>query len=446
MGFESFIFKRYLGSPRQDRSISVITRISIFGVALGVMTLIVVLSVMNGFERDLRRAIQGANAHLTVYKFGTKGLEYQPGSATLSKLLAHPEVVAASPFSTNQALLMGPSKPQGSMIKGIDPVLEPQVTQMDFFIRTRLFEAKRDNSQAQASEEQIRIAREVLASLETSDKEWFDAEGRQHQSRLAGVILGSQLAKNLGVGIGDLVTLVSPESRLTPMGEMPRAKRFRVEGFFESGIMGYDEILAFVHLEDAQKLFRLGERITGFSVRLEDGGMADEVKASLQDDFPFPYALSSWTEQNRNLFAVFRLEKIGLAVILTLIILIAAFNIISSLVLLVVEKKKDIAILKAIGAKDRAIERIFVYQGTVIGLAGTLLGMVTGLLLCWLIGSFDVIDIPAGVYVGNRIPMHVEFWQIGVIALVSLLICFSVTLVPSKKAAKLDPVEGLKHE
>ncbi|OGH00236.1 MAG: hypothetical protein A2600_07105 [Candidatus Lambdaproteobacteria bacterium RIFOXYD1_FULL_56_27] len=446
MGLETFIFRRYLGSPRQDRSISVITRISIFGVALGVMTLIVVLSVMNGFERDLRAAIQGANAHLTLYKFGTKGLVYEEGSPLLSKLLAEPQVKAVSPFTTNQALMMGPGRPQGSMIKGIDPKLEPAVTQMDFFIRTRLFEVKRDNSQRSNNEDEIRVARQILAALAPSDKEWFDEDGQKKVSHLAGVILGSQLAKNLGVGIGEVVTLMSPEERLTPMGAMPRAKRFRVEGFFESGIMGYDEILAFIDLQVAQNLFKMPGQVTGLSVRLENGDQADEVKAKLADSFEFPYALSSWTEQNRNLFAVFRLEKIGLALILTLIILIAAFNIISSLVLLVVEKSRDIAILKAMGAKNSSIKRIFVYQGTVIGLAGTLLGMVLGLALCWVISSFDVIDIPPGVYVGNRIPMYVESWQIMVIALVSLLICFSVTLVPSQKASALDPVEGLKHD
>jgi len=446
LSLESFIFKRYLGSPRQDRSISVITRISIFGVALGVMTLIVVLSVMNGFEKDLRRAIQGANAHLTLYKFGSTGLSYTPGSPEITKLQSDPQVQAVSPFTTNQALLMGPGKPQGAMIKGIDPILEPKVTQMDFFIRTRLFEEKRDNSRTQATVEEARIAHEILAALEISEKEWYDDNGLTQTNRLAGIILGSQLAKNLGVGIGEIVTLISPEGRFTPMGVMPRAKRFRVEGFFESGIMGYDEILAFVNLKVAQKLFKLPTKVTGFAVRLQDGDQADVVKDRLKSEFKFPYALSSWTEQNRNLFAVFRLEKMGLALILTLIILIAAFNIISSLVLLVVEKKKDIAILKAIGAKDRVVKRIFVYQGTVIGLTGTLLGTTLGLSFCWVISSFDVLDIPAGVYVGNRIPMHVEPWQIALIALVSLLICFTVTLIPSKKASRLDPVEGLKHD
>jgi len=410
------------------------------------MTLIVVLSVMNGFEKDLRGAIQGANAHLTLYKFASSGINYSAGSPEMDKLKANPEVLAVSPFTSNQALLIGPGKPQGAMIKGIDPILEPKVTQMEFFIRTRLFEEKRDNSQEQATAEESRIAREALAALAPSQKEWYDSDGLPHTNRLAGIILGSQMAKSLGVGVGEIVTLVSPEARLTPMGNMPRAKRFRVEGFFESGIMGYDEILAFVDLKVAQRLFKLPGKVTGFAVRLKDGDQADVVKKSLKEHFQFPYALSSWTEQNRALFAVFQLEKIGLALILTLVILIAAFNIISSLVLLVIEKKKDIAILKAIGAKDRVIKRIFVYQGSVIGLTGTILGTVLGLLVCWVVSSFDLLDIPAGVYVGNRIPMSVEPWQIGVIGLVSLLICFTVTLIPSQKASKLDPVEGLKHD
>jgi len=408
------------------------------------MTLIVVLSVMNGFERDLRAAIQGANAHLTVYRFGSKGIDQI--EERMAKLASAKGVEAVSPFTSHQAMLMGTGKPQGSMIKGIDVTLEPQVTKMDFFIRTRLFESKRDNSLMQADPQQAQMARQILTDLAPSEKKWTDEEGQEHSSFLAGILIGSQLAKNLGVGIGEVVTLVSPEERITPMGEIPRAKRFRVEGFFESGIMGYDEILAFVDLKTAQKLYRMGDRVTGFALRLDDGERAPEVKKALSDDFPFPFALASWTEQNKNLFAVFKLEKIGLALILTLIILIAAFNIISSLVLLVIEKRKDIAILKAMGAQSGAIRRIFVYQGTVIGLTGTFLGILMGLLVCWAIASFDVIEIPAGVYVGNRIPMYIETWQVGLIAVVSLVICFSVTLIPSRKAASLDPVEGLKYE
>ena len=330
----------------------------------------------------------------------------------------------------------------GTLVKGIVPGQEALVSPLDHYLKTELFDSHDEKSDAAPAEDSMKILNALTPHME----EVIDSNGNTRRQKVSGIILGSQLAKSLDVGLDDYVTLVSPEERITPMGNMPRAKKFKVVGFFESGMAGYDEVLSFIHLDISQKIYRLKDRITGLTIKTDNSSNADEYKEALSKKVSFPYVVNSWIDQNKNLFAVIKLEKLGLSVILTCIILIAAFNIISSLVILVIEKTRDIAILKAMGATDESIRKIFIIQGTIIGITGTLIGVVLGLILCFVIGRFDLIDIPPGVYVGNRIPMYVESWQILIIALVSVLICFSVTIFPSHKASRLDPIEGLRNE
>ncbi len=412
---------------------------------MGVMTLIVVLSVMNGFERDLKRALQGANGHLILQSYS--GMPWGEEKEFYRPLREHPGIEAYAPFATSQALLMGPGKPQGALIKGIDRKKEPLASQLIHFLRLESFLVRRDNRvQGQANENQQVLAQKILQGLPPHEVASRDDQGKIRPQRLAGIILGSQLARNLDVDIGGFVTLVSPAERMTPFGPMPRAKKFVVVGLFESGLMGYDEVLALVDLSVVQALEKSPGKIGGLTIRVKPGADPDEVQKDLQEAYPFPFHVTSWKEQNKNLFAMFRLEKIGLAVVLTLIILIAAFNIISSLVILVKEKRRDIAILKAMGATRQSIQTLFFYQGAVIGLTGTVIGEILGTSICWVLSHFEVIEVPAGVYVGNRIPVHMEFWQLSLIGVVSLVICFSVTLWPAKGAADLDPVETLRYE
>ena len=445
MSFEKFIAARYLQSPRSDKSLSFITGISIFGVALGVMTLIVVLSVMNGFEKDLRHALEGANGHLNLSGFGP--LAWSEGAPAFAPLLKNPEVETASPYLTTQALLMGPGRPQGALIKGIDIKTEPLVTELLFFLKDNDLENRQDRRTQDKAlpEAEKKKSMDILAQLPPHQETIM--EGSQSLSTpVTGMILGSRLARALGVGKGDFVTLVSPNERITPFGPMPKTKRFYVVGFFESGLMGYDEVLALVDLPVAQALESRPGMITGLTIRLKAEVDSEAAKEHLKAVYPFPYHLTSWRDQNKNLFAMFQLEKLGLAVVLSLVILVASFNIISSLVILVKEKQKDIGILKAMGASDGSVQKVFFYQGAVIGLTGTLIGEILGILVCQVIARFEVIEVPAGVYVGNRIPVSLEWGQIGLIAVVSLVICFSVTLWPSKKAARLDPVEALRND
>ena len=448
MNFETFVVTRYLKSPRKDRSISIITKISILGVAVGVMSLIVVLSVMNGFERDLRGALQGASGHLTIYTFAADGIHTLEQTPLEQDIKDNLKVIAMAPFISQQGLIMGRQKPKGTLVKGIDYKKESEVTQMDHFIRSKLFDIKRDNSSNDKSlkEKEKNEVLLIMERLKPHSLEIKDKSGQLKKITASGIIIGSQLAKNLGVEINDFVTLVTPEERITPMGNMPRAKRFIVVGFFESGLMGFDEILSYIDIKEAQKIYRMQNRISGISIKIEDPENADVAKEILKEKIGFPYIVISWIEQNKNLFAVFRLEKLGLAIILNLIILIASFNIISSLIMLVIEKNKDIAILKAIGATNKSIRNIFIIQGSIIGLTGTIIGEILGIGLCWIIASFDIIDIPPGVYVSNRIPMYIEIWQITLIAVISFLICFFVTIYPSQKAAKLDPIESIRND
>lgn len=447
LSFETFIFKRYFSHPYSERSTSVVTILSIIGVAVGVTALIISLSVMNGFEKDLKESLQGINGHISVYTFTPNGFEWQSEKNIGTRIKKEVPVNAMAPFTQHQALIMGSNKPQGTLVKGIDVDREIEVSPLGFMIRTKTFDVLRDNTEYQDKDNKLLLekAKKVLALLKPHTENKIDSQGNTRKVTVTGIIIGSQMARKLNVRINDWVKLVS-EERITPMGKMPRAKRFKVVGFFESGIMGYDEVYSMIDIGIAQKLYRMGNNISGLTIKLDDSSKADEYKDILQEKISLPYIFSSWQDQNRNLFAVIKLEKIGLAVILYCIIIIAGVSIISSLIILVIEKNKDIAILKAMGATNRSIHQIFIYLGTTIGIMGTVIGMVLGLLACYVIGNYDIIDIPPGVYAGNRIPMHVETWQVLMIAAVSVLICFFVTIFPSRKAAKLDPVIGLKNE
>lgn len=447
MGFETFIAHRYLRSPRTDRSISVITKISILGVAIGVTALIVTLSLMNGFEKNVSEALQGVGGHLTISTMKTTGIAWEKDSPLLNTIKETINVEAIAPFTANQAMLMGPNKPAGTYIKGISPMKELEVSNLTNLIRTELFEVKQKRALTpQEKEEKRKKTIEILSKLPAHYEMIPNQDGKMVRKKVSGILIGSQLARNLGIDINDWVMVISPEERVTPMGNMPRAKRFKVVGFFESGLSTYDEVFSLIDLKESQKVFRMRSNITGLSIRLKDQNKADLEKEKLSEPLSFPYYITSWLDQNKNFFMIIQLEKLGLAIILTLIIVIAAFNIISSLVMLVIEKTKDIAILKSMGVSDNSIQKLFMIQGAVIGLTGTVLGEILGLGLCWIIARYDVIDIPPGVYVGNRIPMHVEVWQVALIAVVSLLICFVVTIFPAHKAARLNPVKGLHDE
>ena len=429
MQFETFIGRRYLFSPRRDRSISVITWISIGGVALGVVALIVSTSVMNGFRTNLRDAVTGSLPHITVFAWDDAMQNY---SGLQKRLTEHPEVEGVAPYIFKQALLTGRKQPKGALLRGIDPQQETEVTKISSFLRDEVY------GFTPSPEKQALISARLLKRLS-------HPEARSKRLK-DGIILGAKLARQLEANVGDSVKLVSSEQRMTPIGDVPRIKKLEVIGIFESGISGYDEVLAFIDYRLLQKIYRMGNHITGLGVSISDPENAPEISlelAELSED----YIIGNWADENKSIFQVMKLEKIGLFLILSLIIVVAAFNIISSLIMLVLEKSREIAILKALGAKDSGIRKIFFFQGLVIGSLGTIGGVLVGLAICWALMTFEIIDIPAGVYPGgNRIPVLIDWLDVALATVASFTICILVTLYPATKASRLNPVDPLRYE
>ena len=429
MQFETFIGRRYLFSPRRDRSISVITWISIGGVALGVVALIVSTSVMNGFRTNLQDAVTGSLPHITVFAWDDAMKNY---SGLQKRLMEHPEVKGVAPYIFKQALLTGRKQPKGALLRGIDPEQESEVTKISSFLREEVY------GFAPSLEKQALISKKLLHRL---------SHPNARINRLKdGIILGAKLARQLEVDVGDSVKLVSSEQRMTPIGDVPRIKKLEVIGIFESGISGYDEVLAFVDYRLLQKIYRMQKQITGLGIRINDPENAPEIADEL-GELSEEYIIGNWADENKSIFQVMKLEKIGLFLILSLIIVVAAFNIISSLIMLVLEKSREIAILKALGAKDSGIRKIFFFQGLVIGSLGTIGGVLVGLAICWALMTFEIIDIPAGVYPGgNRIPVLIDWLDVALATVASFTICILVTLYPATKASRLNPVDPLRYE
>ncbi len=419
--YELFVALRYFRSPRKDHSISIITWVSMIGVALGVAALIIAISLMNGFRDNLQRSIIGSLPHINIYGV----IDNIANSPEMNqKILEHEGVLAVSPYIVKQTLLMSKQESLGTLIRGIDPVHELDVTDIALFVR------------------------QDLSLLEELDEEQQLEMGTQivHSLKDGGIILGARIARKLNVNTGDFVRLVSSQERLTPLGSVPRLKQIEVIGIFESGISGYDETLSFVDYQLIQTLYQIPNHVSGLGIRIEHVEQAPDIAQKLQKSFP-RFLTSNWASDNQSIFQVMKLEKIGLFLLLSLIIVVVSFNILSSLTMLVLEKSKEIAILKSIGATDRSIGVIFMLQGALIGWIGSLSGLLLGLLAAWVLMNFQIIDVPAGVYPGGgKIPIALYFDEVAWIVLSAFSICFFATLYPANKAARLLPAESLRYE
>jgi lipoprotein-releasing system permease protein len=413
MNFELYISLRYLLAKRRQTFISLITLISIAGVAVGVTALIVVLAVMNGFQEDLRNRILGVTSHVVVGSYSGAMSNYEDVIANVEK---EPGVIAATPFIYSQVMLTSGRSTSGAVLRGIEPLSASKV---------------------------IRLQENMIGNLADLSPKREGADPSAHP----GIILGSELAKSLGVQQGDWITMISPTGRLTPMGQTPKSKLFQVVGRLQSGMYEYDSSLAYVDLAAAQQFLGIGDTVTGVEIRLRDIYQAAKVAETLiKERLGAPYWARDWMQMNSSLFSALKLEKVVMFVILTLIILVAAFNIVSSLIMLVMEKGRDIAILKAMGATTASIRKIFVLEGFMIGVSGTMLGLLGGFGLCGALERYKFIDLPPGIYHISKLPVKIEAADVAFIALAAIAISLVATLYPSRQAAKLDPSEALRYE
>lgn len=421
MRYELFISLRYLRAKRREAFISLITTISTFGVLLGVMTLNIVLSVMTGFEEDLRSRILGFNPHILVTNMSGMMNDYQQA---VEKTRQTPGVAAAAPFVYSQVMVSSRQSVSGVLVRGLDPAQANSVVDIVDHLKA-------------GSLEGLGHAQEVT----TRDGD------EERTVTLTGVVIGQALARQLGVLVGDPINVVSPlNASPGPLGMTPKVKRFVVAAIFDSGMYNYDEGLMMMSLADAQNFFGLGERVTGIEVRVDNVYDAQKVARRLEATLGFPYKARDWTEINRNIFAALALEKIVYFIVLLLIVLVAAFNIIATLIMVVMEKRKDIAVLKSMGATSQSIARIFIYKGAIIGVVGTLLGTFLGYSGCWLLDRYQFIDLPPDVFYTSTLPVKIYLSNFILVGAASIIICLVATIYPARQAANLPPVEVLRYE
>jgi lipoprotein-releasing system permease protein len=399
-------------ATRRNGFISFISGVSMVGIALGVAALIIVLSVMNGFQKEVRDRMLGVVSHIEI--FGPGGGMLADPRLTLEQAKRHPEVIGAAPFIAAQALVARGEDMRGAIVRGIDPAREPEVTELAASLKT------------------------VLARLVPGQ---------------FGIVLGAELAHQLGVREGDPLTLIAPGGQVTPAGVVPRIKQMTVVGTFDSGHFEYDSGLALLHQDDAARIFRL-EGPTGIRLKLKDLNMARDVAAELGATLTGEFLIRDWTRQNRTWFAAVQVEKRMMFIILTLIVAVAAFNLVSTLVMTVTDKRADIAILRTLGASPGSIMGIFVVQGAAVGVIGTLLGLALGLGIAFNIDvivpalerAFDASFLPKDIYLISKMPSDPQRQDIMPVALISLALAFVATIYPSWRASRVNPAEALRYE
>jgi len=406
--YELFLGLRYLKAKRKQRFISVITIISVLGVMVGVMALVVVLSVMNGFRSDLMNKILGVNAHVLVLNLSGTFNGYQQVAEKVEKMDG---VVAVTPFVYTQVMLNHSGRVSGAVLRGVDPGSAARVVNFDKMIKEG-----------------------SLSSLNESEK------------GTPSIIIGSELAKQIGAGTGSLVTVISPEGKLTPLGRTPNTKKFRVTAIFDSGMYEYDASMVYISIAQAQRFLALGDNVTGLELKVKEVYQSDIIAKKIQKKLGYPYWTKDWKLMNRSLFSALKLEKLTMFVILTMIVLVGALNIISTLVMVVMEKTRDVAILRAMGASAKSIMSIFMFQGILVGVIGTLAGLCSGLGLCQLLSKYQFINLPADVYYISKLPVLVSVSDVSIVAGAAVVISFLATLYPAWYASRLNPVESFRYE
>jgi len=406
MALELFIAGKYLKARRKEGFISLITFLAVAGVTVGVMALVVVIAVMTGSETQFRKQILGLEPHMLVMNF--KG-SYNNYESMLKSIKDTPHIKAVSPILFGQAMIKTKHSFSGVLVRGIIP--ENGSSLLRGFTPAQLKEA---------------------------------LDPGNNPGKMAGIILGKELANSVGVIKGDKIILISSKGFISPIGQIPSMKRFVVKGTFESGMSEYDGMLAYVHLDKAQQLVSVKDKISAIGIWVDDVFKVKQIGKKYFNFIEYPFYIRDWMDINQSLFSALKLEKTAMLVILNLIILVAAFNIASALIMMVMQKTKEIAVLKAMGATHAMIRHIFIIKGMVIGLAGTLLGTTLGVAVCWFLKKYDFIRLPEA-YPFSTLPVQLEYMDVLVISVFAIVICFASTLYPAYKASKMDPVEAIRY-
>jgi len=406
--FELHVAFRYLLARRKQASISISSLISVIGVSVGVMAVIIALALMTGLQAKLNEKLLGASPHIYVWKQGGLGLDYH---AELEKLRSLPHVIGAAPEILDRGLIFTAGERAPVEVKGIVPSLEVQVTDIKGAIRSGSLD--------------------LLAAQSPDDRD--------------GILLGKDLASKLGVSVGDTVSILTAEGILTPLGPQPRMRTLRVAGVISLGLYELDTSSGYVSLDVAKRLFARNEAEM-IQLRVDSIDRAQDVADSVRTNFGSEYITQSISEMNRSLFSALRLEKLAIALAISLIVVVAALNIVASLILLVMEKHRDIAILKTMGASARSVTGIFVMEGVIIGLVGTAIGAVGGYAIATVVDHYQLIHIPEDVYMVSYMPLTVLLSDLALVVGLALLICFVATIYPSRQAARLDPAQALRYE
>jgi lipoprotein-releasing system permease protein len=409
MRFELSVALRYLRAKRKQTLLSAVSLIAVIGFILGVMALIIALALMTGFQEDIQSKILGASAHVILYPTGSRGIRDYHN--TIDVVRKNSEVVSASGVIYGKVMIYTSGGAEGIVLKGIDPTREKTVTDLTSSLDSEALKALNDSNQDRDP-----------------------------------IVLGVDLANTLHAQSGEIVTLVSPEALLTPLGLMPKFKKLRIVGTFQSGMYEYDQNWALVSMKTAQRLFSLGDYVTLIEARIKNIHDAAKVSDQLQKQLGSRFLVDNWINQNRSLFSAMKLEKIMLFITITLIVLVAAFNVVSTLIMTVLDKHKDIAVLMSMGATTKQIMRIFMIQGVLIGIAGTFIGALLGIVTSWVMDHYKIIQLPLDVYFIPYLPFHLRTEDIFMITGTALLISFLSTLYPAIRASRINPTEALRYE
>ncbi|MCD6117662.1 lipoprotein-releasing ABC transporter permease subunit [bacterium] len=409
--YEFFVARRYLKARRKRGFINIITYITILGVTIGVAALIIVLSVMNGFEQEVRSRIVGFDGHIKLRTFHFKGMA--DSDSVMKKIADISDINGMSPYIDDKGILRSGDGSDGVMVRGVDPETFGKVS-------------------------------EIPKNIVYGEMNLNMAETREGQ-KLPGIIIGRWIADRLMVDIGDRVILISLKG-VGSMFQAPPIKQFVVTGFFETGMYEFDNTFVYISLKSAQKLFMMGDKVSGIEIHLDNLYRADKVVKEIENRLGFPYYPQTWYEMRKTLFSWMQLEKYAAFLILCLIILVAAFNIISTLIMVVMEKTREIGILKSMGSSSKSITRIFLYQGLIVGMIGTLTGSIIGYGLCWIQQKYELFHLPGDVYIISVLPVKMQFTDFISIASAAVLICLAAALYPARRASQLAPVDAIRYE